>query len=416
MDAAMLRRLFEETINIRDGEVASYIPQLANVNPDLYGVCFCDTRGNLNCCGDVDTEFCLQSCSKPLTYCVARTLRGDMVHQHVGYEPSGRAFNAHVLNDAGLPHNPLINAGAIVTASLVDPESEPAKRFETVINMYQRIGTGPIGFQTSVYLSERQHADRNTSLAWFMRESGAFEGRPDHERMQQHLDLYYQLCSVSVTCKVAAVMAATLANGGTNPVTSEKVLDDQIVTDAQCLMYGCGMYDWSGQFGFEIGLPAKSGVSGCLMLVIPGVGGICTFSPRLDRNGNSVRGVAFCQAFSRATHSRFHVFHSVTSAHTEGTTLQRAIQAAAEGDVETLRKIEPANLNKGDYDGRTPLHLAAAEGQRDAVEFLLRAGVHREPKDRWGTTPEHEARQNGHSSVEALFTLTVTRVQSESVP
>ena len=401
-----LQALYDATHHDHGGQVADYIPQLAEVNPDLYGIAFCDVHGRVTGLGDAQRPFCLQSCSKPLSYCLARQCHRDAhtedkVHQHVGYEPSGRAFNAFALNRDGLPHNPLINAGAMMVASLLYPDEEPATRFAAVQAFYERLAGHyrPIGFDNGVFLSEKHHADRNISLAYYMREHQAYAGYPTPSQLQDHLDLYYQCCAVTVTCETAAVMAATLAHRGVCPLNGETVIAADIVDDTLSIMYGCGMYDFSGQFGFQVGLPAKSGVSGCVMLVVPGVGGYCVWSPRLDALGNSVRGLAFCHAFTSLTRRRYHLFARATSgAHDEQADdpqqeLHRLVFAASRGNLATLRAASSTDLlHQADYDGRTPLHLACAEGHAAVVRYLaLEVGVDTLCKDRWGNTPLHEA-------------------------
>ena len=144
-----------------------------------------------------------------------------------------------------------------------------------------------------------------------MRENKAYYNSPTPNELHQSLDLYFQCCSITLNCHSSSVVAATLANGGYCPVTNEQVVDTPIVKDCLSLMYACGMYDFSGQFSFEIGLPAKSGVSGCLFLVVPNNFGICIWSPRLDHMGNSVRGVEFCKRFINKTHHYYHIFHNI---------------------------------------------------------------------------------------------------------
>ena len=395
----LLQRIFEHTKNHTSGKVADYIPQLANVDPDQYGVAFCDIEGNITRFGDAQVDFCLQSCSKPLTYCLARKLQStqqaDTVHAHVGYEPSGRAFNEFVLNRDGLPHNPLINAGAMMVASLVHPEEEPAKRFDAVLEFYKQMSGnhGKIGFDNGVFLSEKHHADRNISLAYYMRENNAYYGTPTPSQLADHLDLYFQACSITANCEMVAVMASTTANNGVCPTTHQRVVGASIVKDVKCIMYACGMYDFSGQFGFCVGLPAKSGVSGCVMVVIPNVGGLCVWSPRLDVMGNSVRGIEFCLELSRQTASRYHLFSSVnTSVDTSTPSLYQIIQYASNGEVDKLNGIQDKSLlGASDYDGRTPLHLACAEGHEGVVRLLLDVGVKVDATDRWGNTPLDEA-------------------------
>ena len=403
------------------GKVADYIPQLANVNPDLYGICFCDVAGKIYARGDSENAFCLQSCSKPLSYCLARTLRDD-VHSHVGYEPSGHAFNSFMLNRDGMPHNPMINAGAIMVASLLNPGEEPSERFDTVRKFYQRLSgnIGHIGFENTTFLSEKRHADRNISLAYYMRENNAFDGYPTPSELNDTLDLYFQCCSVTVTCRVLASMGATLANAGVCPITNEVVLSREIVRDALSLLFACGMYDFSGQFAFEVGLPAKSGVSGCLILVVPGLGGISIWSPRLDAMGNTVRGVEFCKRFVAKTRHRYHIFDTSRAESAgrynvcdgegddDAVQTQRLITAAARGDLECVRVFGRAQLNVGDYDGRTALHLASAEGHVPVVRYLLQNGCTYDVKDRWGNTPYHEANKlrgegGAHRQIAEMF-------------
>jgi len=240
------------------------------------------------------------------------------VHDHVGYEPSGRAYNEFVLNINGLPHNPLINAGAIMVASLIKPKHEPSQRFEHILKIITKMGGNlpGISFDNSTYLSEKRHADRNISLAHYMRENRAFVGYPTTSEIGEHMDLYFQACSVSINSKVGAVMAATMANSGICPITEERVIASSVVKDCLSIMYTCGMYEASGLFSFHVGLPAKSGVSGCILLCVPRVGGFCIWSPRLDGTGNSTRAIQFALEFTRRTRGRYHMFRSALLAST----------------------------------------------------------------------------------------------------
>lgn len=419
---AKFSEIFEKALVLDNtGKVADYIPQLGKVNPDLLGLSICDMSGKIFNFGDYDIDFCLQSCSKPLTYCIAREKYGaEHVHEHVGYEPSGLAFNAHVLNKDRLPHNPLINAGAIMVSSLIAPEEEPAERYEMVIDYYRKMSgnMGKIGFDASVFLSEKQHADRNISLAYFMREVGAFKSKLDHNQMMNNLNLYFQSCSVTINCKIGSIIAATLANGGTCPITGEKIFSTETVRDCLTLMYGCGMYDLSGQFSFQVGLPAKSGVSGCVLLVMPGKYGICSYSPPLDpETGNSVKGIYICQEVSKSLNA--HIFHNMVSNLDVNPEwhLQKLIKAAADGDLETVKCMATkVDYNDCDYDKRTALHLAAAEGHSEIVLYLLSKHVDPHVKDRWGNTPLSEATShNKFDVVEILKPLSTLSNSSVSV-
>ena len=294
-----------------------------------------------------------------------------------------------------------------MVSSLIEPTLEPSKRFDTIKKFYTLLcgGVDRIGFDNNVFLSERHHADRNTSLAYYMRENNAFEGDPSPQQIMDTLELYFQCCSITINCKIGSVIASTLANSGICPVTHERVLSKDIVQDCLSLMYASGMYDYSGQFSFQIGLPAKSGVSGCLFLVVPNYAGICIWSPRLDEMGNSVRGVAFCQKFVEKTQRRHHIFNTMVNCQmaipTEDSTAilkdpvvltQRFITAAATGNLQALQDLD-VEMNVSDYDGRTALHLSAAEGHYSIVEWLLQQNHQYDMKDRWGNTPYHEAQK-----------------------
>jgi glutaminase len=401
--------IYDNTKENTKGEVASYIPQLANVNPDLYGIACCSIDGSIKEVGDSSVYFSIQSCSKPINYCLARKSNPKLnIHEYVGYEPSGRAFNEFIFNSKKLPHNPMINAGAIMVNSLIGPEKEPSERFDIVKEFYTSLGgvVGTIGFDNSIYLSEQNHADRNISLAYEMRSNKVYHKDPSHSMINETLNLYFQSCSISINCRIGSLIAATLANGGINPITKMSILERHIVKDCLSLMYSCGMYDYSGEFSFEIGLPAKSGVSGCLLLVVPNSYGICIWSPRLDRLGNSVRGVEFCKQFVKLTNNQHHIFNILSNKVTEEYTehmdplllTQKIITAASKGDLNELKdlenKIEDIDFNISDYDGRTALHLACNEGQYDIIKYLLeekKCIVN--PKDRWGNTPLHDIKK-----------------------
>ena len=395
MNEELINEIYNIVKNNNDGKVADYIPELGKVNPNNFGISVCTVEGKIYNIGDSDIDFCLQSTSKPFSYCIARELLGSKkVHNHVGYEPSGLAFNAFTLNKEGLPHNPLINAGAIMIASLIGKDKEPADRFNMVKDYICKISgsVDKIGFDNSVFLSEKQHADRNTSLAYYMRENGAFKEDITPGMIQDNLDLYFQCCSMLINSKIGAVMSATLANGGVCPLDNTEVFSKETVRDCLTIMYGCGMYDFSGQFAFEVGLPAKSGVSGCIMLVVPNMMGVCIWSPPLDDQGNSVRGIEVCKLLKEKL--SLHIFENIVQNKNllfdnEESIIQTCINSAAKGDIETIMKIKDHgfDFNKGDYDNRTPLHLAVNEGNIEIVNFLLEQNVEKNVKDRWGNRP-----------------------------
>jgi glutaminase len=422
---ADIKRTYDELLPVDSGVVADYIPQLKRVNPDQLAIAVCTVDGQRLSVGDATTAFCLQSVSKTVGYCMALDEHGiEAVHQHVGREPSGQSFNELALNRHGRPHNPMVNAGGIMTTSLIRPDEDIADRFDLVAESWGRLAGGRRpGFNNAVYLSERQTADRNFALGYSMRENGAF--RPGTDLLQT-LEFYFQVCSIEVDAEFLAVAAASLANAGVCPLTEDPVFRPGTVQSCLSLMSSCGMYDFSGEFAFTIGIPAKSGVSGALMLVIPGLMGICVWSPRLDEHGNSVRGIEFCRKL--VAEYNVHVFDSVIASRgrsakrdprrrknqTQAEAVVALTWAASQGDLNEVRGLIAGGAEPGaaDYDGRTPLHLAAAEGQLDVVRYLLAAGADPQPVDRWGGTPRSDAEANGHGEIAALLHRHVATIPS----
>ncbi|XP_060786445.1 glutaminase kidney isoform, mitochondrial isoform X2 [Neoarius graeffei] len=406
--------LYETARTLSGGQVADYIPQLAKFSPDLWGVALCTVDGQRYTVGDTKVPFCLQSCVKPLKYAIAVHDHGtEYVHSFIGKEPSGLRFNKLFLDEDDKPHNPMVNAGAIVCTSLIKQKASNAEKFDYVMNFLKKMaGNEYVGFSNATFQSERESGDRNFAIGYYLKEKKCF---PEGTDMTSILDFYFQLCSIEVTCESASVLAATLANGGFCPITGERVLSPESVRNTLSLMHSCGMYDFSGQFAFHVGLPAKSGVAGGILLVVPNVMGIMCWSPPLDKLGNSVRGIQFCtdlvSLFNFHNYDNLRHFAKKLDPRREGgeqrvKSVINLLFAAYTGDVSALRRfaLSSMDMEQKDYDSRTALHVAAAEGHVEVVRFLLEAcKVNPVPRDRWGNTPLDEATHFGHREVVTLL-------------
>ncbi|MCK9902288.1 glutaminase A [Parafrankia colletiae] len=273
------------------GAVARYIPELATADPSLFGLAVTTMDGLHYQAGDSHVPFTIQSVSKPFVYALALRDRGtENVLARVGVEPTGDAFNAITLEPAsGRPLNPMVNAGAILTSSLVRG-ADPGERFDRILAGLSAFAGRQLTVNERVFASERDTGDRNRAIGFLMRGAGALHGPVD-----EICDVYFRQCAVEVTAADLAVMAGTLARGGINPRTGERVLDEDHVNHVLTVMATCGMYDRAGTWLFRVGLPAKSGVAGGVCAVLPGQLGIGVFSPPLDEAGNSYRGVRACE-------------------------------------------------------------------------------------------------------------------------
>jgi len=282
------------------GKVAGYIPQLALADPSACGVALSSMDGEVCSAGDAEAAFTVQSVSKPFVYALSLAAQGlDEVTRWVGAEPSGEAFNAISLEaGTGRPANPMINAGAIVVTGLVDPGE--------ILPFLSAFAGRALDVDEETYRSETATGDRNRALAYLMRAAGSLPGEPG-----PILDAYFRQCSIRVTTRDLAVMAATLANGGRNPVTGVEVVAEPVAVLVQAVMASCGMYDAAGDWLLRVGLPAKSGVSGAVIASSPGRCGVAAYSPPLDATGSSVRGVAAVRMLSE----RFglHLMHNPTA-------------------------------------------------------------------------------------------------------
>jgi glutaminase len=291
-----LNEVLEDVASDKSGELAGYIPELAAADPEQIGAVFATVDGHVYSAGDVDTEFTIQSISKPFAYALALADSGfDAVLAKVGVEPSGEAFNQISLErDTGRPLNPMINAGAITAHSLVHREHESSTdRVARVIRGLSAFAGRPLQIDEAACASEMENAHRNLAIAHMLRSYDILTEDP-----RVVVDGYIRQCSVLVTARDLAMMAATLANRGVNPLSGDQVVEEPVVRQALSVMSTCGMYDAAGDWATQVGIPAKSGVAGGLIGALPGQIGIATFSPRLDAHGNSVRGVSLFERFS----------------------------------------------------------------------------------------------------------------------
>ncbi|WP_265949837.1 glutaminase A [Dechloromonas sp. A34] len=281
--------------SMQGGELANYIPELSKADPSWLSISLVTMDGVAYSTGDSEQQFTIQSISKPFVFATALADRGvDFVTRKVGVEPSGDAFNSISLNPkTGAPLNPMINAGAIATASLVSGGT-PEAQWERIIASMSAFAGRELGIDAAVYRSESETGFRNRAIAWMLKNFGIIDGEP-----MASLENYFRQCSVLVDCRDLAYMAATLANGGLHPLTGERALPVEHVERVLSVMATCGMYDFAGSWLYEIGMPAKSGVGGGIIAVLPGRFGIGIFSPRLDAKGNSVRGIEACRQLSQ---------------------------------------------------------------------------------------------------------------------
>jgi glutaminase len=302
-----LQELCAELAALRGGEVASYIPELSRANPDWFGIAIATVDGHIYQVGDTQLPFTIQSISKAITYGLALEDNGlDRVQAKVGVEPSGEAFNSISLEaQTGRPLNPMINAGAIATSGLIqgEPDRSPMQR---IMACFERYAGHGMAIDDKVYRSESETGHRNRAIAHLLYGYGILDRTPE-----EVLDIYFRQCSILVTARDLALIGACLANNGVNPITGVTALGGKYVEKVLSVMSSCGMYDYSGSWLHDVGLPAKSGVGGGIMAVLPGQFGLGVFSPPLDAKGNSVRGIAACRRISEDL--RLHLFNAVRS-------------------------------------------------------------------------------------------------------
>ncbi len=294
--------LHQRYSTLEEGLPASYIPELLDVDPDRFAIAAVTLDGQQILVGDVEQTFTIQSISKLLVYGLALELHGrDVVLAKVGVSPTGDSFNAIELDEAtNRAPNPMVNAGAIAVTDLISGDSV-GERVEVMRSMYERyLGRRP-EINHDVWASERATGNRNRAIAYLMLSRGIVG-----DDVEETLDLYFAQCSVLVTVADLAMIGATIANYGVHPLTGEQVVARDVTRDMLTVALTCGMYDYAGEWAYSVGIPAKSGVGGGILGMLPGAGGMATFSPRLDAIGNSVRGLRVFEELS--TKFEMHLF------------------------------------------------------------------------------------------------------------
>lgn len=288
-----LDAVVQGTSDISSGEVSAEIPELASADPSQVAIALCTVSGTVYSSGDHEHQFSIQSMSKPFAYALAIEDHGlDELLNHVGVEPSGDPFNEFSLDErTAKPRNPMINAGAIATHGLI--KSDELAASDRLTELYSQLTEREIHIDESVVASEMAAGDRNLGLAYLLSAAGAL-----HLEAPAAVAGYVRQCAAMMTVDDLALMAATLANGGVQPNTGDRIFSRATTTQVLSVMASCGMYDAAGDWMTTVGIPAKSGVSGGIIGVLPGQIGVAVFSPRLDHHGNSARGVEMMRKLS----------------------------------------------------------------------------------------------------------------------
>ncbi len=279
------------------GVVASYIPELAGVDVEKFGIAVIDAEGRMAAAGDCDTPFSIQSISKVFTLTLALGRVGDSIWRRVGREPSGSPFNSIVQleRERGIPRNPFINAGAIAVTDVILSGHQPREALGDILRFMQFLANDPsIAIDEAVAASEQRTGFRNAALANYMKSFGVIENPVDFV-----LGVYFHHCAIAMSCRQLALAGRFLAHGGRNPATGMSVVHAERARRINAVMLTCGHYDGSGEFAYRVGLPGKSGVGGGILAIAPGKASIAVWSPGLDENGNSHLGRMALEVLSK---------------------------------------------------------------------------------------------------------------------
>jgi glutaminase len=302
--ASMLEDIHSKYLHITDGDIYTPDPDLKAGSREQFGISVVTVDGSIYEVGDSNDDFFIQSVSKLFAYGLALEDHGrEGVLKKVDVEPTGDAYNAIIKleESSKRPHNPMVNAGGIAVSSLIKG-SRPAVRLNRILDMYALYAGRRLFIDAPAFAAEQDANDKNWAISYLLKNFGMID-----EDIKQTMDLYLQQCSAVINCCDLAMMGATLANDGVNPVTGKRAVNGDYIRDLLTVMHTCGMYDFAGEWAYSIGIPAKSGVSGCILGVVPGQMGIAVYSPPLDQRGNSIRGIKVFKELSKRL--ELHVFH-----------------------------------------------------------------------------------------------------------
>ncbi len=293
----VVRRAYNDNISITDGANADYIPYLKDVSSDLFGISVCLTNGHLIEVGDSSYTFGVESISKVFTALLAMEQWGaDKILEMIGADATGMPFNSimAILLEADHPSTPLVNAGAIAACSMIHPQGNAEAKWQAIKHFIEAMAGSHLSLLDDLYNSESQTNFNNKSIAWLLRRFERIYDDPDVS-----LDLYTRQCSLGITAQQLSVAAATIAYSGNNPISGEQIFKPNLTPNIVSLMATVGFYENSGDWMYRTGLPAKSGVGGGVMGVVPGVMGIAAFAPPLDAAGNSVKAQRAIEQIAR---------------------------------------------------------------------------------------------------------------------
>lgn len=358
------------------GAVADYIPELGKADPAHFGISLATLDGHVYEVGDTQIPFTIQSMSKPFVFALALdTLGAARVENAIGVEPSGDPFNSIRLNAENHPFNAMVNAGAIACTGLIH-EAKGDGAFEYIRQALGRFAGRDLDVDDAVYSSENATGDRNRAIGYLLRTNAVIK-----DNVTSVLEAYFRQCAVLVTARDIAVMAATLANRGVNPVTGEQVMTPYAISRTLSVMTSSGMYDYAGEWIYRVGIPAKSGVGGGILAALPARLGLGSYSPKLDKHGNSVRGIKVCEALS--SHYNLHMLNrsddarnSIIADYNMGKSPSRRsrrpheqnILSAHHQDVLVYELVGALSLSSVDYVSR----MLAAKPRPQFVIFDLR--------------------------------------------